>query len=83
MRNINEKYLKLIEARKEKTLEDKEVAFKKEIRDIDSIKTRPGGDTGLIGYSGTKITKGERAKIRRAEEEENEKNRKLYQGLYS
>ncbi len=69
--------------RKEKRKhEDKDVAFKKEIRQIESIKTRPGGDWGLLN-SGTKITKGERAKIRRAEEEENEKNRKLYQGLYS
>ena len=69
--------------RKEKRKhEDKDVAFKKEIRQMESIKTRPGGDWGLLN-SGTKITKGERAKIRRAEEEENEKNRKLYQGLYS
>jgi len=34
-------------------------------------------------YSARKITKAERAKIRRAEEEENEKNRKIYRGLYS
>jgi hypothetical protein len=41
---INEKYSKLIEARKEETLEDPDIKFKKEIREIDSIKTRPGGD---------------------------------------
>jgi hypothetical protein len=80
--SINEKYDKLIQARKDKTLVDKDVSFKRELREIDSIKTRPGGDAGLIGYSGTKITKGERAKIRREEEAENERNRKIYRGLY-
>jgi hypothetical protein len=79
---INEKYDKLIQERKDKTLEDKEVAFKREIRDINNIKTRPGGDYGLLN-SGTKMTKGERAKIRREEESENQKNRKIYRGLYS
>jgi hypothetical protein len=79
---INEKYASLIQERRDKTLEDKEVAFKREIRDIEAIKTRPGGDYGLLN-SGTKITKGERAKIRRQEESENERNRKIYRGLYS
>jgi hypothetical protein len=79
---INEKYDKLIQERKDKTLEDKEVAFKREIRDINNIKTRPCGDYGLLN-SGTKMTKGERAKIRREEESENQKNRKIYRGLYS
>jgi hypothetical protein len=79
---INEKYDKLIEARKDKTLEDKEVAFKREVRDIEKIPTRPGGDEGLRRYSGTKITKGDKARIRREEEAENERNRKIYRGLY-
>jgi hypothetical protein len=78
---INEKYDKLIQERKDKTLEDKEVAFKREIRDINSIKTRPGGDYGLLN-SGTKITKADKARIRREEEAQNEKNRKIYGGLY-
>jgi hypothetical protein len=80
---INEKYSKLIQVRKEKTLEDKEAAFKREVRDINNIPTRPGGDEGLRRYSGTKITKGDRARIRREEEAENERNRKIYRGLYS
>jgi hypothetical protein len=75
----NNKYDKLIEERKEHTLEDPDIKFKKEIRKIDSIKTRPGGDWG----PGTKITKGDRARIRREEETQNEKNRKIYRGLYS
>jgi hypothetical protein len=78
----NHKYDKLIQERKDKTLEDKEVAFKRELRQIDSIKTRPDGDAGLVGYAATKITKGQRARIREAEEKENEKNRKIYRGLY-
>jgi hypothetical protein len=78
--SINEKYDKLIEDRKQLTLEDPDIKFKKEIRDIDSIKTRPGGD---VIYSATKITKGDRARIRREEEALNEKNRKIYRGLYS
>jgi len=77
--SINEKYDKLIQERKEKTLEDPDITFKKEIREIDQIKTRPGGDWG----PGVKISKGERARIRREEEAENEKNRKIYRGLYS
>jgi hypothetical protein len=80
--SINENYSKLIEERKQLTLEDKEVSFKKELRQIESIKTRPGGDAGLL-TSAKKLTKGDRAKIRRAEEEENERNRKIYRGLYS
>jgi hypothetical protein len=79
---INEKYDKLIQERKDKTLEDKEVAFKKEIRQIEKIPTRPGGDYGLLN-SGTKMTKGDRARIRREEEAQNEQNRKTYSGLYS
>jgi hypothetical protein len=79
---INEKYDKLIQERKEQTLEDPDIKFKKEVREIDSIKTRPGGDWGLLN-SGTKITKGDRARIRREEEAQNEKNRKIYRGLYS
>jgi hypothetical protein len=78
---INEKYDKLIQARKDKTLVDKDVSFKRELRDIDSIKTRPGGDYGLLN-SGTKITKGQRARIRELEEIEQAKNRKIYGGLY-
>jgi hypothetical protein len=74
---IEEKYQKLIDARR---AEDPNVTLKKEIREIDKIQTRPGGDWG---YSATKITKGEKARIRQAEEEENEKNRKIYRGLYS
>jgi hypothetical protein len=81
--SINEKYDKLIRARQDKTLVDKDVAFKRELRQIDNITTRPGGDEGLRRYSGTKITKGDRARIRREEEAENEKNRKIYRGLYS
>jgi hypothetical protein len=77
----NNKYSKLIEARKEQTLEDKDVAFKKEIRQIEKIKTRPGGDYGLLN-SGTKMTKGQKARIREAEQEENERNRQIYRGLY-
>jgi hypothetical protein len=77
---INEKYDLLIEERKQQTLEDPDIKFKKEIRAIDSIKTRPGGD---VIYSATKITKGEKARIRREEETQNEKNRKIYRGLYS
>jgi hypothetical protein len=79
--SINEKYDKLIQARKEETLEDKDVAFKKEIRQIESIKTRPGGDYGLLN-SGKKITKGDKARIRRDEEAQNEKNKRIYGGLY-
>jgi len=79
---INEKYDKLIQDRLDKTLEDKEVAFKKEIRQIDSIHTRPGGDAGLVGYAATKLTKGDKARIRREEEAQNEKNRRIYGGLY-
>jgi hypothetical protein len=79
---INEKYDKLIEERKQLTLEDPDIKFKKEIREIDSLKTRPGGDWGLLN-SGTKITKGDRARIRREEEAQNQKNRKIYRGLYS
>jgi hypothetical protein len=78
---INEKYDKLIQDRRDKTLEDKEVAFKRELRDIDAIKTRPGGDYGLLN-SGKKITKGQKARIRELEEQENERNRKIYRGLY-
>jgi hypothetical protein len=78
--SINQKYDKLIQERKEQTLEDPDIKFKKEIREIDSIKTRPGGD---VIYSATKITKGDRARMRREEEAENEKNRKIYRGLYS
>jgi hypothetical protein len=77
--SINEKYDKLIQERKELTLEDPDITLKKEIRQIEKIKTRPPGDWG----PGTKITKGERARIRREEEAENEKNRKIYRGLYS
>jgi hypothetical protein len=80
--SINEKYDKLIRARQDKTLVDKDVAFRRELREIDSIKTRPGGDAGLIGYSGTKMTKGQKARVREAEEQENERNRKIYRGLY-
>jgi hypothetical protein len=76
----NNKYDKLIQARREETLQDPDIKLKREIRDIDNIPTRPGGD---VIYSARKITKAERAKIRRAEEEENEKNRKIYRGLYS
>jgi hypothetical protein len=79
--SINEKYDRLIQERKDKTLEDKEVAFKREIRDINNIKTRPGGDYGLLN-SGTKITKGQRARLREKEEQENDRNRKIYRGLY-
>jgi hypothetical protein len=77
----NNKYEIKINARKEETLQDKEVAFKKDIRRIEKIKTRPGGDYGLLN-SGTKLTKGDKARIREAEESENEKNRKIYRGLY-
>jgi hypothetical protein len=80
--SINEKYDKLIQKRKDKTLEDKEVTFKKEIRQIEKIPTRPGGDFGLLN-SGTKMTKGQKARLREIEESENEKNRKIYRGLYS
>jgi hypothetical protein len=79
---VNRKYDKLIQERKELTLQDKDITFKRELRQIDSIKTRPDGDAGLVGYAATKITKNERAKIRREEEAENEKNRKIYRGLY-
>jgi hypothetical protein len=78
----NNKYEAKIYERKEKTLEDKDVTFKRELRQIDSIKTRPDGDAGLVGYAATKITKGQRARIRELEEKENEKNRKIYRGLY-
>jgi hypothetical protein len=78
----NNKYSKLIEARKEETFEDKDIKFKKEISQIEKIPTRPGGDASLIGYSGTKITKGQKARIREAEEQENDRNRKIYRGLY-
>jgi hypothetical protein len=78
---INEKYSKLIEARKQKTLEDKDVAFKREIRQIESIPTRPDGDAGLLS-SAKKITKGERARIRREEEAQAEENKRIYRGLY-
>jgi DNA-directed RNA polymerase subunit K/omega len=78
----NNKYEVKINERKQLTLEDPDIKFKKEIREIDSIKTRPGGDWGLLN-SGTKITKGDRARIRREEEAQNEKNRKIYRGLYS
>ena len=43
---INEKYDKLIQERKELTLEDSDITLKKEIRQIEKIKTRPGGDWG-------------------------------------
>jgi len=75
---INEKYDKLIQERKEKTLENKEVVFKRELRQIDSIKTRSPGDM----TAPTKISKNERARIRREEEKEQEKNRRIYGGLY-
>ena len=39
---INEKYSKLIEDRKEKTLEDPDTKFKREVREIDKISTRGG-----------------------------------------
>lgn len=77
---INNKYDRQIEERKDQTLEDPDIKLKREIRDIESIKTRPGGD---VIYSATKISKGERARIRREEEAQNEKNRKIYRGLYS
>jgi hypothetical protein len=77
--SINEKYDKLIEQRKEKTLEDKEVAFKKELRQIESIKTRPGGD---VIHQVTKLTKGQKARIREAEEKQQEENKRIYGGLY-
>jgi hypothetical protein len=76
----NNKYGVKINERKEETLEDPDIKLKREIRDIDNIPTRPGGD---VIYSARKITKGERAKIRKAEEEENDRNRKIYRGLYS
>jgi hypothetical protein len=76
---INEKYDKLIQERKEKTLEDKDVAFKKELRQIEKIKTRVDGDWPSAG---TKLTKGQKARIREAEESEDEKNRRIYRGLY-
>jgi hypothetical protein len=76
---INEKYSKLIEARKEATLEDKDVSFKKELRQIEKIKTRVDGDWPSAA---TKVTKNERAKIRREEQAEQEKNRNIYRGLY-
>jgi hypothetical protein len=83
--SINEKYDKLIQERKDKTLEDKDVTFKRELRDIDHIPTRPDGDAGLVGLNseGRKLTKGDKARIRREEEAQNEKNRKIYRGLYS
>ena len=77
---VNNKYGVKINERKEETLEDPDIKLKREIRDIDNIPTRPGGD---VIYSARKITKGERAKIRKAEEEENDRNRKIYRGLYS
>jgi hypothetical protein len=78
----NNKYEVKINERKQLTLEDPDIKFKKEVREIDSIKTRPGGDWGLLN-SGTKITKGDKARIRREEEALNEKNRKIYRGFYS
>jgi hypothetical protein len=77
---VNNKYGVKINERKDETLEDPDIKLKREIRDIDNIPTRPGGD---VIYSARKITKGERAKIRKAEEEENDRNRKIYRGLYS
>ena len=77
---IEEKYQKLIDERKEETLEDPDIKLKREIRDIDNIPTRPGGD---VIYSARKMTKAERARIRREEEAQNEENRKIYRGLYS
>jgi hypothetical protein len=77
--SINEKYDKLIEDRKQLTLQDPDIKFKREVRDIDSVKTRPGGD---VIYSARKITKGDKARLRESEEAENEKNRKIYRGLY-
>jgi hypothetical protein len=77
--SINEKYNKLIQERKDKTLEDKDVKFNKEIRQIESIKTRVDGDWPSAG---TKITKGQKAAIRRQEEKQQEENRRVYGGLY-
>jgi hypothetical protein len=77
----NNKYEVKINQRKEKTLEDKEIAFAKQLRDIDNIPTRPGGDAGLLS-SARKLTKGDRARIRREEEAQNEQNKKIYRGLY-
>jgi hypothetical protein len=77
--NINEKYDKLIQERKEKTYEDKEVAFRREIRDINNIKTRGDADWSRAAR---KLTKGDKARIREAEESEAEKNRRIYSGLY-
>ncbi len=78
IQSINEKYEKIIEDRKELTLEDPDITLKKEIREINKIKTRPGGDITV-----TKITKGEKARIREAEEIKQAKNRRIYGGLYS
>jgi hypothetical protein len=77
--SINEKYDKLIQERKDKTLLDQDVVFKRELREIDSIKTITDGDWP---NKAKKITKGDKAKIRREEEAENERNRKIYRGLY-
>ena len=60
--------------------EDKDVAFRKELR-LDKILTRPDGDEGLIN-SGTKMTKGQKARLREAEEANSEKNRGFTGGLY-
>jgi hypothetical protein len=78
---INEKYDKLIQDRKEQTLIDPDIKFKRELHKIDKIKTRPGGDYDLLN-SGKKISKNEQARIRREEEAEAEKNKKIYGGLY-
>jgi hypothetical protein len=75
----NNKYSKLIEARKEQTLEDKDVAFKKELRQIDKIKTRTDGDWPSAAR---KLTKGDKARIRKEEEAQAEENRRIYGGLY-
>jgi hypothetical protein len=77
--SINEKYDKLIEERKQKTLEDKDVAFKRDIRQIESIKTAPPGDITIP----PKLTKADKARLRREEEAQAEENRRIYSGLYS
>lgn len=82
IQSINEKYDKLIQARKEQTLEDPDIKFKKELRQIHKIPTRPGGDYGLLN-SGTKLTKGQKARLREAEEAQQEENKRIYGGLYS
>jgi hypothetical protein len=77
--SINEKYSNLTRARKEKTLQDKDTVFKRELRDIDSIKTRVGSDPI---YAATKLTKGQKARIREAEDAEANRNKRIYGGLY-